>query len=222
MEVKGQQGQLFRSWFSLPWGHWGQTQVYRSLWQASLPAETPSQPLRLHLIRGEWCHFLPGEVHLDQVSCLLWVLFPQYAVSSKEGISCLKSPSERCWVWWNTVLIPTLVGSRLAGAGGGWGEWGGERGGSGGGEAGEWGLEGNLSLSPRLKSSRFEPIPHTVVMPLISHLSSAVKLPEQLWSSCGYMTCALGTHLCLKHESAASPTVEFSSQTNTQNNPPCS
>lgn len=36
------------------------------------------------------------------------------------------SPSERCWVWWNTVLIPTLVGSRRAGAGGGWGEWGGE------------------------------------------------------------------------------------------------
>lgn len=104
----------------------------------------------------------------------------------------------------------------VRGGGGGTGR------GSGGGEAGEWGLEGNLSLSPRLKSSRFEPIPHTVVMPLISHLSSAVKLPEQLWSSCGYMTCALGTHLCLKHESAASPTVEFSSQTNTQNNPPCS
>lgn len=133
------------------------------------------------------------------------------------------SPSERCWVWWNTVLITTLVGSRRAEAGGGWGECrGGSGGGSGGGEAGEWGLEGNLSLSPRLKSSRFEPIPHTMVMPLISHLSSAVKLPEQLWSSCGYMTCALGTHLCLKHESAASPTVEFSSQTNTQNNPPYS
>lgn len=54
---------------------------------------------------------------------------------------------------------------------------------SGGGEAGEWDLEGNLSLSLRLKSSRFEPVPHTVVMPLISHLSSAVKLPGQLWSS---------------------------------------
>lgn len=99
----------------------------------------------------------------------------------------------------------------------GGGEEGRRRGGEVG-EVGEWGLEGNLSLSSSLKSFRFEPVPHTGDASHFPFLKCwDEKLPGQLWSSCGYMTCALGTHLYLRHRSAASPTVELSSQTN---NPP--